>query len=145
VVAVEKITNAQPYQRENSELETLSLISRLENAEKHRSLIAVGHGVVNARSVVTAAGQGIKQESAGFPENGEEIAKFGFAGRLLDEGEVTVEVSGTAANAIEVAAVNGCFAMPESLETLVAGRATAPSSSSPVHQARLSSAAPRCR
>ena len=30
--AVEKITKSQPYQRENSELETLSLISRLENA-----------------------------------------------------------------------------------------------------------------
>lgn len=117
--AVEKITYAQPYQRENSELETLSLISRLENADKHRSLIAVGHGVVNARSVVTAAGQAIKQESVGFRENGEEIAKFGLTGRPLDEGEVTVEVSGTAAIAIKVAGINGCFAMPESLETLV--------------------------
>jgi hypothetical protein len=44
--AVEMIMKAQPYQREGSELETLSPISRLENADKHRTLIAIGHGVV---------------------------------------------------------------------------------------------------
>jgi len=37
------------------------MISRLENADKHRSLIAVGHGVMNARSVVTAAEATIEQ------------------------------------------------------------------------------------
>ncbi len=66
------IRKAQPYQRENSEIETLSLISRLENADKHRTLIATGHGVMNARSVVTVSGEAIKQETAGFRENGAE-------------------------------------------------------------------------
>jgi hypothetical protein len=104
------IIKAQPYQRENSELETLSLISRLENADKHRSLIAVGHGVMNARSVVTAAEEIIKQETAGFRPNGAEIAKFGFRDRVPDESEVTVEVSGTAAIAIKVTGTDGYFA-----------------------------------
>jgi hypothetical protein len=117
--AVGMIVKAQPYQRENSEPETLSLISRLGNADKHRSLIAVGHGIRDARSVVTAAGQGIKQESAGFRENGAEIAKFGFTGKVPDESEVTVEVSGTATIALKVAGTDGCFDMPESLEILV--------------------------
>lgn len=117
--AVEMIIKAQPYQRENSKLETLSLISRLENADKHRSLIAVGHGIRDARSVVTAAGQAIKQESAGFRENGMEIAKFGFTGPVPDESEVIVEVSGTATIALKVAGTDGCFLMPESLDILV--------------------------
>jgi hypothetical protein len=117
--AVKMIIKAQPYQCENSGMETLSLISRLENADKHRSLIAVGHGVMNARSVVTAAEETIKQETAGFRENGAEIAKFGFRDRVPDESEVTVEVSGTAAIAMKVAGTDGYFAMPESLEILV--------------------------
>jgi hypothetical protein len=117
--AVEMIIKAQPYQRENSQMETLSLISRLENADKHRSLIAVSHGIRDARSVVTAVGQGIKQEPAGFCENGAEIAKFGIAGQVPEEDEVTVEVSGAATIALKVAGTSGCFAMPESLEILV--------------------------
>jgi hypothetical protein len=117
--AVEMIMKAQPYQREGSELETLSLISRLENADKHRTLIAIGHGVMNARSVVTVGGEAIKQETVGFRENGAEIAKFGFRDRTPNESEVTVEVSGTAAIAIKVAGTDGYFAMPESLEILV--------------------------
>jgi hypothetical protein len=68
--AVEMIMTAQPYQRENSELETLSLISRLENADKHRTLIAIGHGIVDARSVVTVSGEAIKQETARFARTG---------------------------------------------------------------------------
>lgn len=117
--AVEMIIHAQPYQRENSELETLSLISRLENADKHRSLIAVGRGVRDARSVVMVAGEAIEQRAAGYRENGAEIAKFGFRDRTPDESEVTVEVSGTATVAIKVAGTDGYFVMPETLEILI--------------------------
>jgi hypothetical protein len=117
--AIEMITKAQPYQREGSELETLSLISRLENADKHRAPITVGHGVMNARSVVTVGGETIIQETCGFRENGAEIAKFGFRDRVPAESEVTVEVSGTASVAIKVPDINGCFSMPESLEILI--------------------------
>lgn len=76
--AVEMTTKAQPYQREGSEPETLSLISRLESADKHRSPIRVGHGVMNARSTVTAGGETVIRRTDGFRENGAEIAKFGF-------------------------------------------------------------------
>jgi hypothetical protein len=117
--AIEMITKAQPYQRDGSELETLSLISRLENADKHRTLIAIGRGVMNARSVVTVGGEAIKQETAGFRENGAEIAKFGFRDGNPDESEVTVEVSGTATIAIKVADIDGSFGLPKSLEIMV--------------------------
>jgi hypothetical protein len=69
--------------------------------------------------VVTPAEETIEQETAGFRENGPEIAKFGFRDRVPDETEVTVEVSGTVAIAIKVADTDGYFAMPESLEILV--------------------------
>jgi hypothetical protein len=118
--AVTMIKEAQPYRREDSVLETLSLISRLENADKHRQLIVLGHGVMNARSVVTAGGQAIKQETGGFRENGAEIAKFGFSEQAPRESEVTVEVSATAAIVIKVAGVDGYFGMPESLQALIA-------------------------
>jgi hypothetical protein len=74
---------------------------------------------VNARSVVTVGGEAIKQESAGFRENGAEIARFGFQDRDPNESEVRVEVNGTAAIAIKVAGTDGYFTMPESLEILV--------------------------
>jgi hypothetical protein len=117
--AVETIRAAQPYQRKNSELETLSLISRLENADKHRQLIALGNGVMNARSIVTVGGEAIKQETAGFRPDGAEIAKFGFNNRVPRESEVTVTVSGTASVAIRVAGVDGYFIMPQSLEAVI--------------------------
>jgi hypothetical protein len=103
----------------NSVLETLSLISRLENADKHRQLIVLGHGVVDARSVVTVGGEIIKQETAGFRPDGADIAKFGFRDRVPRESEVTVKISGTATIAIEVAGADGYFVMPQSLEALI--------------------------
>jgi hypothetical protein len=118
--AVALVRNAQPYQRKNSELETLGLISRLENADKHRELIVVGHGVADARSVVAVGGETIKQETGGFRPDGAEIAKFGFSARVPDESEVTVQVSGTATLAIKIADIDGYFGMPQSLEILVA-------------------------
>lgn len=118
--AVEMIKTAQPYQRKDSELETLGLISRLENADKHRELIVVGHGVADARSVVTVGGEAIRQETAGFRPDGAEVAKFGFDQRVPDESEVTVKVSGTATIAIKIAGIDGYFGMPESLDILVA-------------------------
>jgi hypothetical protein len=116
---VAMIKAAQPYRREDSVLETLSLISRLENADKHRQLIVLGHGVADARSVVTVGGEAIKQGTAGFRPDGAEVAKFGFRNHVPRESEVTVEVSGTATIAIKVADIDGYFGMPESLEVLI--------------------------
>jgi hypothetical protein len=118
--AVAMIKAAQPYRREDSVLETLSLISRLENADKHRQLIVLGRGVMNVRSVVTVGGEAIKQETAGFRPDGAEIAKFGFRDRTPRESEVTVEVGGTASIAIKVEGIDGYFVLPESLEVLIA-------------------------
>jgi hypothetical protein len=117
--AVTMIKVAQPYNRKDSALETLGLISRLENADKHRQLIVLGHGVADARSVVTVGGEAIKQETAGFRPDGEEIAKFGFRNRVPRESEVTVEVSCTATIAIKLADIDGYFVLPESLEVLI--------------------------
>lgn len=118
--AIELIKTAQPYQRQNSELETLSLISRLENADKHRTPISIAYGVMDARSVVRARGDIITQGTDGFRPDGAEIAKFGFPGQAAPrESEVTVEVTGTPSVAIKVPGIDGYFTMPDSLEILV--------------------------
>jgi hypothetical protein len=74
---------------------------------------------MNAASVVTAGGEAIKQETAGFRANGAEVAKFGFRGQAPLESNVTVEVSGIATIAIKVADADGYFVMPRSLEILI--------------------------
>jgi hypothetical protein len=116
--AVEMIKEAQPYQREHPELETLGLLSSLQNADKHRQLVAIGHGLLDARSVVTAPVGVIQQPTNGFRPNGEEVAKFGFTGPPPDEREVKVELKGTATIALKASGVAGYFRMPQSLEIL---------------------------
>lgn len=62
----------------------------MEPDDKHRELIVLGHGVADARSVVTVDGEAIQQETAGFRPDGAEIAKFGFREHVPGQSEVTV-------------------------------------------------------
>jgi len=117
---VKMIKEAQPYQREHPELETLGLLSSLQNADKHRQLVAIGSGILDARSVVTAPVGVVQQRTTGFRRNGEEVAKFGFAGPPPDEREVTVELKGTATIALKAGGIEEYFRMPQSLEILIA-------------------------
>jgi hypothetical protein len=85
------------------EAQTLTVLSRLENADKHRSLIAVGGGVKNGTTIVTARGDRLEQDAFGYRDDGAEIAKFAPAGPAfagLTEAEVNVEVSGPTVIAI---------------------------------------------
>jgi len=120
VVAMIKV--AQPYQRTPDELkiDALALISRLENADKHRQLITLGYGVEDVHTIVTARDDILEQHALGFRESGAEVAKFGFSGRRPPpESEVKVQISGTASVAIKIADVDGNFGMPQSLEILI--------------------------
>ncbi|HEX2822936.1 MAG TPA: hypothetical protein VHO07_22655 [Streptosporangiaceae bacterium] len=118
--AVKMIKEAQPYMREHPELETLGLLSSLQNADKHRQLVAIGSGVLDARSVVTAPVGVIQQPTTGFRPDGKEVAKFGFAGPSPHEREVKVELKGTATIALKVGGIEEYFRMPQSLEILIA-------------------------
>ena len=50
--AVAMIMHGQPYTRQYSELETLALLNRLENADKHRELVTLGAGIMDIRTIV---------------------------------------------------------------------------------------------
>jgi len=127
--AVAMIKEAQPYRRDRPEVDALALISRLENADKHREPVGMSYGLAKFESQVRFRNHVLAQRSEpGLYEHGAEVAKFdfGFAYRTdptfrpPPESEVQVEFSGTAAVAIKVAGIEGHFGMPESLEILVA-------------------------
>ena len=118
--AIALIMHGQPYNREGSELETLTLLNRLENADKHRELVTLATGVMDIRTTVTSPGGTLQQRVDGLCEDGAEVAKFGFTESPPPESEVQVEVRGTASVAIKVGGIQGNFGMPETLEILVA-------------------------
>lgn len=119
--AVAMIMHAQPYTRQYSEIETLALLNRLENADKHRELVTLGVGVMDIRTIITAPKAAIQQRADGFREDGEEVAKFGFIESLPPrESEVKVDVRGTASVAIKVGGLLGNLIMPQTLEILIA-------------------------
>jgi len=118
--AVAMIMHSQPYTREYSELETLALLNRLENADKHRELVTLGAGIMDIRTIVTAPKAAIQQRADGFREDGAEVAKFKFIeSPPPPESEVQVDVRGTASVAIKVGGLQGNLAMPQTLEILI--------------------------
>jgi hypothetical protein len=118
--AAAMIMYSQPYNREHSEIETLALLNRLENADKHRELVALGAGVMDIRTVITAPKPAIQQRADGFREDGAEVAKFKFMEPPPPpESEVKVDVRGTASVAIKVGGLKGNLIMPQTLEILI--------------------------
>jgi hypothetical protein len=57
--ALAVVLGAQPYQRANPALDILGILSRLENADKHRAVIAVGSGL--RAGALTTISRGIVQ------------------------------------------------------------------------------------
>jgi hypothetical protein len=112
--AIEIIKAVQPYRRgEGGSAHVLYLLSRLENADKHRELIPFAAGLNHAVAVVQARGQRIDLRMRDFPNaltfvaDGHRVAHFGHwlaAGApSIEEAEVSVEVRGTLQVAIHIA------------------------------------------
>ncbi len=104
---------SQPYQvGQLHSLAGLGLLSRLENADKHRGLITVGTGLVHVQTSVTIRGEILQRpltyERVDMRLDGTEVATFVWnSANQPTESEVQVEVSGTAAIAIEVSNLDG--------------------------------------
>jgi hypothetical protein len=97
--AVALIKGAQPYTnaRDDVPAHPFFAMNRLENADKHRTLIALGAGVLDGRTRVTARGFTLEQDAFGFRDDGAEIAKFRPDGPGLTnlvEAEVKVKITG---------------------------------------------------
>ena len=97
------IEELQPYHfRTNDRVSSLGLISSLQNADKHRNLIALSLGV-ETTEVLMATPEGIASlPSPGFHEDGAEIARLTPAPEWR-ESEVNVQVRGVATVTIKVA------------------------------------------
>jgi hypothetical protein len=105
--AITLIKRLQPYSNppEDVMAHPVGVLSRLENADKHRSLIALGSGVEDGTTVVTARGYTLEQDAFGFRHDGAEVAKFAPTGPDmvdLEESEVNVDVRGPTVIAIRI-------------------------------------------
>lgn len=109
------IEEMQPYHfGEEIQENSIRFISRLENADKHRQLVAVATGLSGVTTITRARGETISQgggEPYAFRKNGAIIADFEYIGSPpLREAEVDVEVQGTPE---VVVALKGARELPE--------------------------------
>jgi hypothetical protein len=129
IEAIAFIKSVQPYNAPVDQVEThfLRIISRLENADKHRNLVLLGSGVKNGTLVVSInedvrvipMGPGIVEDGAPLVDS-----NWGASGplrQLLTNPKVNVQVAGTATVALKIVRDGGhnIFELPESLDQLV--------------------------
>jgi hypothetical protein len=102
------IIRAQPYQvPERAHESILAIISRLENADKHRELITIGTGLERPKIIVSRRDERIVRTPTGLGRNqflrdGAEI-KLKVPVPFTSDPEVQMEFSGTASVSIKIA------------------------------------------
>lgn len=110
--AIGIIKDYQPFHAATEiELRThaLAIISRIDNADKHRQLAAVSSGMADYGSIVTARGQILtqRQKSGAFASSGAEVAHFADGSPPFEASEVRVEVIGRPVVAVDVGIEDG--------------------------------------
>lgn len=99
-----------------SDVNALGNIGRLDNADKHRALIATPFGVHNPSATVTADGTRRSLPVLnGVIKDGTQIAEFDLA-TFAAGAEVKMDVSGPACVALEVRSRKGVLMLPETLQ-----------------------------
>lgn len=124
------IERIQPYQADKPYFDALAVLSRLDNADKHRELTVIGRGLRDTLATVRIRGEVVlTQDGPGFRDDGTEVANFKLDGPQPPESEVEVEVSGAVCVSMEVgsaeemvkaAGQTGVFALPSALNEVVA-------------------------
>ncbi|MHB8689199.1 MAG: hypothetical protein ACYDB4_18730 [Candidatus Dormibacteraceae bacterium] len=109
--AIAEVKELQPYRTgKDARLNTLYLLSRLENADKHRQLIPFAAGLNHVDTSIRARGRELSQQF-GLPSDlifvpdGAEVAHFGHGDPALQESEVQVQVRGAVQVAIKIVEV----------------------------------------
>ncbi len=112
-LAIAVIKAAQPYRRGNkASIHVLYLLSRLENADKHRQHVPFAAGLDDTVATAKVRGKSIDLPMPNLPNaptfvaDGAVVAHFGYREQPneppLNEWEVTVQVSGTPLVAIRL-------------------------------------------
>lgn len=113
---------AQPYKSADPANHIFGILSRLENADKHRRLIAVGAGLRGATMNVTS--RGIPQSTHGVPWHqflyaDAQVLSFTVANPSIVESDVKVQAHGTASINIEVTGIGGNESATYNLRTIM--------------------------
>ncbi len=103
------IIEAQPYRRDRT-TDIIGILSRLENADKHRNLIAIGADLRGGS--ITVHSRGVLQSthsiaSDQFFYDKAEVLSFTVANPSIRESEVKVHASGTATISLNVTGIEG--------------------------------------
>lgn len=111
------IETFQPYRMGAQKVfvDPLGILSRLENADKHRALLTLGSGVHDGKTIVRVRDTVTEQNPFGFRGDGAIIANFRVA-KGVQESEVNVEISGPMKVVIKVRGVPGVFEVMDTLE-----------------------------
>jgi hypothetical protein len=119
--AVEVIKELQPYNAgEDWVNHPLGIISKLDNADKHRHLIPTTSGVSDGTSHVARRSVVVYIFYWPFCDDGGEVARFGWdAPDVPDEPEVKVRVSGTPRVAIEISGRQGLMELTQGLRHML--------------------------
>ena len=105
---------------EPNEIQALAILSRLDNADKHRELIVVPWGLEDGTITYRCPGtEAITQDMGdGFVPDGAELPSVNLDS-VPQGAEVSVEVEGTVRIAMEVREEKGVAGLPGSLEKLI--------------------------
>lgn len=102
-----------------ADIHGVGLLNRLDNADKHRDLIALGQGLADTLVTITPeVGDPVSYTLPGAVPDGAEVAR----GEITDptkSHEVKVEICGSARVAIEVRKDGGGVQIPSTLEGLI--------------------------
>lgn len=103
------------------QIHALSLLNRLDNADKHRRLPRIIQTMRDVRTVTTYQGGVIEQHVAdgGLVEAGTEVAKFGFSTPSTATTEVDVQITGTVTIALDIGGQRGGVVVPDALTIMI--------------------------
>jgi hypothetical protein len=108
---------------EPNDIQALAFLSRFDNADKHRELITVPHGLENAVVTFWASGDQPNarnvQRLPFFCEDGEQLVAIDRA-TIPKDAQMNVEVRGTVRVAIRIREASGVAGLPGTLEKVIA-------------------------
>lgn len=117
------IEGLQPHRDPDPGFTVLAVLTRLENADKHRTMAVVAGGLTDCYSYVTFQGRTYRKAVPDLRDDGTEFANFVLPAGAADapESEVSVEARGTAVVTVEVADIDekGAFLLPGALDNIL--------------------------
>lgn len=104
------VVGSQPYRSDSVASHIFGVLSRLENADKHRKIVAIGTNLRGGAISVFIRGEPYRTymiSHRNFFDSNTEVLSFTVTNPALSEADVKVEGRGTAMISIKVAGIEG--------------------------------------